>query len=299
MSVRLTDPQLGELDLGPIDLGAGVTACNPLGYVVTGWEIGFPAERPVARNRALGNGTIDSTRFLGSRAVSLAVVIDVNKQDPQYAIDSLTAYMTPNRRPRLSWCIPGSTQERSLLVRGVDAPVSIAGRQAHVVSASFVGVNGVLESSNGDGPGGVNTATISPGSDTEAGRTYDLDFDRSYPPTAGIGSRIVRNLGNQTADWTATIFGPSVDPMLTINGVDLAFTRNGGLTLIGGESVTVSTLNRTVLLNDDPTESRYDRVNFTEWAWDDVRLKPGDNTFRYEEASLDGTVEVSWRSAWL
>lgn len=293
MTVNLQEDSLGRLDLGPLRPGGDVRECNPFGYVVTGWEIGFPAERPVVRNRALGDGIIDSTRFFGARAVSMAITLDVNKQDPQISIDNLTAYMTPHRRPRLTWQIPGSSLERSLLVRGVDAPVSIAGKQAHVITASFIGIHGVLESAD------ATTVTINPGSDTEDGRTYDLTFDRVYPPTAGLGERLVLNEGNEIADWEATIFGPAVNPILTVNGTDISFDRDGGLTLAVGESVTINTRNRTIFLNDDPTQSRYDKVNFTEWSWEQIRLQPGENIIRYEEPSLSGSCSFTWRSAWL
>jgi hypothetical protein len=293
MTVALTEDSLGRLELGPLRPGAGVRECNPFGYVVTGWQIGFPSERPVMRNRALGDGVIDSTRFFGARAVSMNITLDVNKQDPQISIDNLTAYMTPHRRPRLSWQIPGSSQERSLLVRGVDAPVSIAGKQAHVITASFIGINGVMESVS------ETTLVINPGEDVETGRTYDLTFDRQYPPTAGLGERLVVNEGNEVADWEATIFGPAVNPTLTVNGTDISFNRDGGLTLAAGESVVINTRNRTIFLNDDITESRYDKVNFTEWSWEQVRLQPGHNTIRYEEVTLSGSCTFTWRSAWL
>lgn len=293
MTVNLQEEQLGRLDLGPLRPGGDVRECNPQGYVVTGWQIGFPAERAVSRNRALGDGIIDNTRFFGARAVSMNITLDVNKQDPQISIDNLTAYMTPHRRPRLSWQIPGSSQERSLLVRGVDAPVSIAGKQAHVITASFIGIHGVMESAT------ESTVVINPGEDTESGRTYDLTFDRVYPPTAGLGERLVVNEGNEVADWEATIFGPAVDPILSVNSIDISFNRDGGLTLADGESVTINTRNRTIFLNNDSTESRYDKVNFTEWSWEQVRLQPGHNTIRYEEATLSGSCTFTWRSAWL
>lgn len=293
MSVRLDEPQLGVLDLGPLLQGGNVRQCNAAGYIVTGWQIGFPAERPVVRNRALGDGIIDSTRFFGSRAVTMAITLDVNKRDPQLMIDDLTAYMTPHRRPRLSWVIPGSSIERSLVVRGVDAPVSIEGKQAHTIAASFIGLHGVIESPS------LTVIEIRPGSGDELGRTYDLMFDRHYPETLGIGARVALNEGNEVADWVATIHGPSHQPILTINGIDISFSENGGLTLLAGESVTINTRDRTIFLNDDPSESRYDRVNFTEWSWEDIRLQPGRNIVRYEEPTMSGSCSFAYRSAWL
>lgn len=302
--IYLTEPQLGRLDLGPLVLGGGVQQCNADGYVVTGWEIGFPAERAVVRNAALADGVFDSTRFWGARAVSMAVTIDVNKQDPQLAIDALTAYMTPHRRPRLAWTIPGSVHERSLVVRGVDAPLSIQGKQAHTMAASFIGIHGTLESNNGNGPDGVNSISIVPSVEGDStGREYDLTFDRIYPYSPGRGEHIIDNKGNEIADWRCTIsaFGgePVVNPILSINGIDMSFTENGGLTLQPNESVTIDTRDRTALWNNDPNESRYDRLNYLEWAWEDVRLKPGKNSVRYEEQADNGMAVFEWRDTWL
>ena len=291
--VYLTEDTLGQLDLGPISLGGGVTECNAAGYVVTGWEIGFPASRPVIRNRALGDGTLDSTRFIGARAVSMAITLDVNKQDPQISIDNLTAYLSPRLRPRLVWTIPGSTQERSLLVRGESAPVSIQRPQANTIMVSFIGVRGVLESPD------ESTLLIVPGSDVETGRNYDLTFDRVYPAGIPIGSRIVVNDGNETTDWSATIFGPAVNPTISINGVDMSFDRDGGQSLLAGETLTINTRTKTVYLNNDPTASRYDKINFTDWSWEEVRFVPGQNIVRYEEPTLQGSCQFTWRSAWL
>tara|TARA_R110000823_G_scaffold1464_2_gene5717 strand:+ start:527 stop:1411 length:885 start_codon:yes stop_codon:yes gene_type:complete len=291
--VYLTEDTLGVLELGPISLGGGLRECNAAGYIVTGWEIGFPGARPVVRNRALSDGTIDSTRFIGSRAVSMAITLDVTKQDPQISIDNLTAYMSPRLRPRLNWTIPGSTQERSLLVRGESAPVSIQRPQANTITASFIGVRGVLESPD------ESTLLITPGSDVEAGRTYDLTFDRVYPAGAPIGSRIAVNYGNEATDWSATIFGPAVNPTLTINGVDMSFDRDGGQSLSAGETLTINTRTKTIYLNNDPTASRYDKINFTDWSWEQVRFVPGQNIVQYEEPTLQGSCQFTWRSAWL
>jgi hypothetical protein len=293
--VYLTEPTLGLLDIGPLDLGAGLRGCNAQGYVVSGWQVGFPAVRPVARNRALADGTVDDTRFVGARAISMNIVIDASRADPQETVDRLMPYLSPRYRPRLHWTIPGSEQERSALVRGQDAPLQIAGRTAHVVTASWVAPNGVLESAE------EQCEIINPGSDTEDGRRYDLVFDRVYPPSLGIGDRLVVNEGTAVAEWTATIFGPCVNPALIINGVPIRFDRSGGLELTGGTSVTIDSRQRTILLNNDPTQSRYEFVNFTDWAWDDVRLRPGENIVRFEGDVLDAgsQVQFCWRSAWL
>lgn len=295
MSVYITEETLGRLDIGPIVLGGGLTDCNAAGYVVTGWTVGFPAVRAVARGRALGDGVVDSSRYVGERSISFNIVLDTSKTDPQTNVDKLTPYLSPRRRPRLHWTIPGSTMERSAIVRGADAPLQIAGKQLHVVTASWVAPNGVLESPD------ENIVTINPSGDSEDGRTYDLTFNRTYPPSPGLGERIVTNRGNTVADWKATIFGATTNPRLIVNGVTINFNRNGGLGLAAAQLVTLDSRERTVLYNDDPIESRYDKVNFTDWSWDQVRLEPGENIVRFEADTLSpqSQVQLSYRDAYL
>lgn len=300
----LYETSLGRLDLGPVPNGQPAPACgadwatrdpNGNGIIVVAFTIGAPEVRAVTRNRALGSGTFDDSRFYGARAVSLTLALNTSRLDPQLALDRLGPYLAPRADlPRLHWTLPGSTMERSLLVRGVGAPVAVTRRNLHGVAAQWVGVLGVTESP------AESTVLINPSTDTEVGRTYNLTFDRSYPFSLGVGDRIVRNDGNADAEWRATIFGPCTTPTLSINGVDLTFDRGAGLTLAAGESVTIDTRERTVLLNGDPNESRFGRLNFTDWSWPDVRLAPGDNLVRYEAASgPEGSVEFRWRSAWV
>ena len=196
-----------------------------------------------------------------------------------------------------------------MVVRGAGAPVSIAGQQAHALAVSWVGVRGVLESG-----GDINSVNITPGSDTESGRHYDGPEDsfgpyytntsgevgRQYDGSSlGPGVRVVENKGNERADWQATIYGPCTDPTLTVNDIDISFT---GLSLLSNESVVISTLDKTILLNGEPTASAYNLANYTEWTWEDVRLQPGDNTVRYEPSfPVDDAsyATLFWRSAWL
>jgi hypothetical protein len=288
----LEDDTLGRVDLAPD--GAGSGDCGPQGYVVSGFQIGFPSVRAVARGRAIADGTLDDTRFVGARAVSVDLRVDQRKGDPQVLIDELMPFLSPRYRPRLHWSIPGSTERRSLVVRGVDAPVVIAGPKYHTLALSWVAPQGVIE-------GDETCITINPASDTELGRAYNLTFDRTYPPSLAVGDRLVTTLGNTVTDWRATIFGPCTNPAIVVNGVELRFDRAGGVTLTGGTSLVVDTRERTILLNGDVNSSRYDKANFTDWSWEQLRLLPGDNIVRYDGVTLDtaSSMQMCWRSAWL
>lgn len=290
MTFKLEESTLGELELHSGDPTAG---CGP--YIISDFQIGFPAVRSVVRNRALADGVLDDTTYVGARAISASIIIDQRQGDPQLLVDELMPYLSPRYRPRLTWQIPGSVEHRSSIVRGSDAPNVIAGEKFNTVIASWVTTSGVIEASS------QTCVVIDPGESAESGRVYDLEFDRSYPPGLGVGEVLVNNPGNTVADWTCTIFGAVTNPVLEINGVEMRFDRNGGLDVGLAQSVTIDTRSRTVLLNNEAEESRYDRMNFMDWTWQQVRLQPGPNLVRFEGLTLGPTAQarLCFRAAYL
>lgn len=288
----LTEDTLGTLDF---------TCCN--GFVVAGIEIGFPEERAVIRNRSLGDGRYDDTRFLGARVVTVSIRFDVSKcefpRTAQGLIDHVMAYMSPRVRPRLVWSLPESdTDIRSAVVRGVDAPIIIDAPRFPTVVFQFTTISSYLELAD------PVCATRDPNVYiAEPGRVYPLTFNRTYPPTVPTDALSITNPGNAPADWIGTIVGPAVEPNVIVNGVPIRTDRAGGVTLIAGQTLVINTFERTVLLNDDPLESRYDRLNFEEWTWDDVLLRSGPNTIRFNGSGAwfgpTTRLTVCTRGAWL
>lgn len=295
MELSLYDTQLGTLDLG----------CYP--YVVTQLQIGSPQVRVVARNRALADGAFDDTRFIGSRAVTATLRLNNRgnglcdpggSTDMQTLIDRVVPYMSPRRRPTLTYQLPGAPLPRSMTVRGESWPVAIDGPKYPTLPLQWVNPTGEIFSG---GAGEQNCETIVPSSDTEQGRTYDLVPSRTYPASAQIGGRIIKNTGNAPAHWTLTLYGVVTNPTFTINGVLVSFARNGGLQLNVGQNVVIDTRTRTILLNGDPASSRYDRTNFDQWSWDQLRLLPGDNTVVFGGTNLGVTAaaQLCWRPTWM
>lgn len=285
--VLLADDTLGTLPLGGND------------FVVVQVQIGAPAVRAVMYDRALADGSIDDTRFTGARAYTLSITLnDANCTDTtmQSLVDRLAPYMAPRRRPVLSWSLPGTPGlRRQATVRGEGLPIVVRRRNHNQVICSFVGADGRILSE-----GGQVCETINPSEDVEDGRTYDLIFDRVYPPSQGIGDRLVHVAGNERAHWVGTLYAEADQPTLRVNGIDIAFTQNGGLDLAPGQTVVIDTLERTILLNGDPEEPRYHLVNFTQWQWDDLLLDPGENRLRYTAAVLGPGAQavICWTPTW-
>lgn len=285
---RLEEPTLGTLDL------------TAPGYVVSDIVIGHPSERAVERARALNDGAIDETQFFGGRAVTFTVTLDTRVLPFETLVDRLKAFTSPRRRPLLVWSYLGTpTSLRTLLLRGVDAPVAMNGTRYPVVVSSWKSPwafqRGYEQS----------CVVITPSQAEEAGRTYPLTFNRTYPAQLPVGAFVAANNGNENADWTAVVSaGPTgtvVNPVITVNGVAMRFDQNGGITLTAGQTLVIDTAARSVLLNNDPADPRLDRVNYLAWQWEDLQLRPGTNlvSYRHTGSSTVAFATICWDTTWL
>ena len=287
----LTDPTLGTLDL----------ECGN-GFVVSSFEIGWPTVRQVAYSRALSDGTIDTTRYLGGRAVTVALRFDQRVLPTQDLVDLVTPYLSPRYRPTLVWQIqpndltgcdqPGPTNPvRSLMLRGADAPLVIDGPRYRTLVCQWVAqepyTSGLEET----------CAVASVTGTDEFGRDYDLDFDRDYPLSPVYGFTFFNTAGNAPMDWTATLTAEITDPEILVNDTTVQFT---GLTLTAGQTVEFNTQDRTILRNGDVLDSVYGLTNFSEWSWDDLRLVPGENKIRLQGSATVGepSFTLCWFDKW-
>jgi hypothetical protein len=288
---RLSEPSLGDLDLSPDG-----------GFVVTSVDVGVAEVRAVNRARALSDGSEDDTAFAGPRAVTVAFRLDNNRGDPQDMLDAVNAFQAANLRPSLIWSMPGSSQLRivaDLSPRGL--PTKFDRPKYLPYTAQWVCPSGKILD-----PTPV-VLQLSPQDASEPGRTYPetylVDGGRGpYPFSAGVGGKLVINRGNAPADWVAVIYGPCVNPVLTVVGIPVSFTNNGGQTLVAGETIRIDTKNRTILMNGDPTMSRYAKSNFADWSWQSLRLPGGiggrASTVRIAATSGAPTALFTTASTW-
>lgn len=281
---------LSATDLADLALDCGD------GYVMASLDIGFPEERPVVRGRALADGVFDDSRYLGRRAITVTIHLDNRIATTQVLVDRLLAFMSQRRRPTLTWALSGSpTDFRSVVVRGVNAPLFIDKPKYRVVVCSFLSEDSYLHSA------AETCVILDPNNpDPEIGRTYNLTFNRVYVPTSPVGGTYVNNTGTAPANWRGTLRYTAVNPLITVGSTIMNLSQNGGINLITGQTLVIDTEARTILLNGDPTLSRYDRVNFEDWAWDDLLLQPGLNLVRLQGTgfSLPTRLEFCWSDNW-
>jgi len=288
--VRLEGDGIATLQ---IDVAAGVYA--------QALDLGDAVTRPVMMDAPDADGTIDTTAFVGARNVTLSVILnpDVNLWSLRQQLRSFTA---PRLRPIMYVQLAADAPEQRIQLRRSqysdvigDAPRQSTqdDPEAAAITVQWVAPFGILESSD------LHVANIFASGGATAGRTYSLTFSRTYPPSAAIGSGTVNNAGNTDAYPLIRIYGPATEPALDndTQGKSLAFV---GLTLAAGEFLEIDTRTKTILLNGDPANSRYDKLSYPASEW--WSLSPGDNLIRFHPTTYTAATtvaEISWRDAYL
>jgi hypothetical protein len=249
MHFRLEDPTLGRLEL----------SCDT-GYIVRQYDFGPPTIREVVYNNSFDDGTFDYTRFIGSRAVSLDIVLrptqNVNGtggrvSEPQMR-DALVAYAHPSRRPRLTYSEHGDDRVKQIDLRASDFSAAVTQPMFNSIGISWVAPRGVIESS------------------------YENCVTRSIGETAGAMEIPVINRGNTNANWMMSITGELQQPKLYLDGdVDNALELEYDVGL--GGSVVISSYSRSVLIAGEKTGYRYLSDNST---W--FTIPPGAHTITFE-----------------
>lgn len=286
----LIDDELGRLDL---DCGTG--------FVVSSFEVSFPAERAVVRNRALTDGVQDDTTYLGARVVTVGLRLDSSVMPTQALLDMVMPFVSPRRRPLLVYKVQQPRQYecdpvddpsyvRTFRLRGVDAPLVVDAPKYTSIGLQWVTTDAYALALD-------ETCAVANTTGVEFGRDYDLTFDRSYPPSPPFGVTQFQVGGNAPTDWTGTVTAEVEDPQLLVNDVTIEFT---GLTLTAGQTINIDTKARTILRNNDPTDSVFGFTNFADWTWDQLRFDAGLNQIRMEgdNAVGDPSFTVCWRDAW-
>ena len=287
----LTEPTLGTLDLECAD-----------GFVVVDFQIGWPEVREVVTPRALSDGSIDTTYYLGKRPVTVTLRFDQTKLATQNLIDLVTPFLSPRYRPQIVWTVqqsgpwcpgPAASVEtiRSLRVRGVDGPLVVDAPKYLTMALQWIAQDPYTTGLNQSCAVALITGS------EEFGRTYDLTFDRDYPYSPQYGVTTFTPKGNAPMDWVATITSELTDPSLLINDVSIDFS---GVTLLPGQTIIIDTLERTILLNGDPNSSLHGQTNFQDWTWDEIRLTPGENQIRLQAPSYTGSPSFTlcWYDKW-
>ena len=257
------------------------------GWFVQSLDVGFPVVRQVVDNRSDANGTYDSTEYYGARTVSMVVRA---LGDRRAAFETLSKFLRPSTRPVLFYTVDGT--ERQITLRPNSRSSAFVGSpNSQEFLAQWVAPSGLIEAVTDTVA--VADATLG----VEAGRTYDLTFDRDYPATSPVGSVSITNSGTGFCCFRAELFGPCTNPVLEnlTTGEQLRFVT----TLTASQWLEVNTRDRTVRLNGLVSQNRYNTLDFATSKW--FEIPPGESLLRYRPDSITAGAfaRVSFRSSWI
>lgn len=127
---------------------------------------------------------------------------------------------------------------------------------------------------------------------SSGGLLAPIEAPLEFGGSASGGQVVATNDGEFGAPWTAVLSGPVTNPRIEniTTGQTIRFTG----TLATGETLTVSSLDRTVLLNG--TASRYSWLTAGS-SWFD--LPAGSSTIRFAGTSGTGSMDLTFRSVWI
>lgn len=251
-----------------------------------------PEVRTADQTRARAHGLFAGTDLLGGR--SLMAEIEVVAPHPDETVWSdFSRALVPGQSDELPlvFQVPGVAGgiaiEIGARVRRLSLPVDRSYFFGHGSAAvEFWATDPRIYSQ------ASTTYTVTQAAVSGTGLTFPITFPLSFGGAVSGGQFVASNAGEFEAPWTATISGPITNPTLenVTTGQTIAFTG----TVASGETLVISSLDRSVMLNG--TASRYSWLVVGSSWW---QLAPGNNTVRLAGTSGSGSVSFTCRSAWV
>lgn len=251
-----------------------------------------PEVRSSDQTRARDHGLYAGTDLLGGRTLTAEIEV-VAKHPNETVWSDFSRALVPGQGNELPlvFQIPGVAGgvaiEVGARVRRLSLPVDRSYFFGHgSAMVQFVATDPRIYSQ------AATTYTVSQATVSGSGLVFPITFPLTFGGAVSGGQFVAVNAGEFAAPWTATISGPITNPTLenVTTGEAIAFTG----TVASGETLVVSSLDRSVLLNG--TASRYSWLVVGSSWWN---LAPGSNTVRLAGTSGSGSVSFTYRSAWV
>ncbi len=250
-------------------------------------DLGFPEVRAVSDPLAGGDGEVDSTQYVGARAITAALTLS-RPVGPK--LDLLRGLCHPGRRLWLHVARDDWDGERRILVRGND----VAAVPANLTRAQvgWRAPAGLLEAVAAD------SVTLSPVGNASGGAAYPLTYPVAFNPGLVPGAALLQVGGTVPAPPIIDIYGPCHDPLVRLIGTGEQVRLL--MPVAAGQFVRVDMTARTVLLNGDPNQSRYGRLDFATSSW--WALSVGNAVqvvFSPEGPGAGCQAVLRWRRKWI
>lgn len=249
-----------------------------------------PDIRTGDQDRSRSHGQWSNVDYLGGRAIQ--ATIDIHGVHPSSVWQSFSQafVMGQAAEQALEFQIPGVAAGVTARVNAKVRRLSLPADRSYSLGMATANVEWHCTDPR------IYSSTLTTLTTSQAVSSGGLVFPAVAPlafaGSASGGQVTATNAGEFPAPWTATISGPVTDPRIenVTTGQTVAFTG----TVDTGQTLVVSSLDRTVLLNG--TASRYSWLVGTSQWFD---LAAGDNTVRFAGTSGTGSMSLAFRSVWI
>jgi hypothetical protein len=269
------------------------------GLRVSALDLGYPAVREVVIENPDRNGTTDLTKLLGPRPVTITgALVPSPAGSRQRAWHALAPFLDPSARVTMTYRVDGDAIVKTMTLRAAQATALFDNPQTSPAQLGFKAADPVAYDQN------VQTVYMVP-SATQAGRAYNLTFNRVYPST-GVTGASTHNYGDLTTFPRLRVYGPASNVYINWQtGSPLAqysMVFLSSFSVPAGDSLVVDCKARTMYLNSDPTTSRYGQVDFSQSTGGWPYIPAGGSTGWFLTATGYSTatqLQVTWQDSYL
>lgn len=249
-----------------------------------------PDVRTGDQDRSRAHGQWANVDYLGGRTIQAQIDIHGEHPSPVWQAFSQAFVMGQAAEQTLTFTIPGVAAGLTAQVGAKVRRLSLPADRSYSLGVATANVEFHCTDPR------IYSSTLTTLTTSQAVSSGGLVFPAVAPlafaGSASGGQVTATNAGEFAAPWTATIAGPVTDPRIEniTTGQTLAFVG----TLAADQSLVVSSLDRTVLLNG--TASRYSWLVGTSQWFD---LAAGNNAVRFAGTSGTGSMSLTFRSVWI
>jgi hypothetical protein len=220
-------------------------------------DLGYPQVREVTTPISGSHGTTDTSQWFGSRLVTTQFTLP-ERPLTDLAHDQLAGLMAPGLRLWLYVQRPDWATERRILVRG--STFACPPGVMRVAQAGWIAPGGLLEDAT------QSYVTLNPQADSAGGFEVPMDVPLDISGGLVAGATLIDVGGTVPTPPTIDIYGPCSDPLVRCvdTGKQIVFT---GLTIADGDFLHIDMDSKSVLLNGDPSQSRYSRLDIANSDW--------------------------------
>ncbi len=267
--------------------GDAVRNFNP---VLRELDLGYPAVRDVTEAIPGMDGEVDSTLYMGSRAITAEVLLGMSAEVVPLA-DKIRALMQPGRRMWLHVRMDGWSDERRIRVRGASLALP-TGPLPWSAQLGWVAPDPTFQELT------QQSVTLSPQGSAVGGTTFPREFPFAFDPGLVPGAAVVDVGGTVSVPPVVDIYGPCTDPLVRVVNTGAQMILRGDIA--AGDFVRINTFDRTILRNNDPNYSVYGTLDFAASTW--LTLPVGQDVqvvFSPQSSSVGCQAVLRWANRWL